>query len=373
MKIPHVLSLLLIAVAAIACRASAVTAQSMDQCRDILRDGTFQQSRFRENTFFQQIIYSRFLSSSYEQSRSDKSLGFGVPVGELVLGGNYTEDQFNQKKQQIQRIFSSNTISARELDIALASGDEVVIGAWAGCMRNKGGGLGLRFEAVSPTEVFATLEWFPAAGITQTRLDERITFPQGAVVTQGAGCFQKGRWIRASQPCQATIRLPDARTTLFVSVNTQHGSTRAYLPPRITLRREMKPHVFLKADSLETHAFRTSLYPRREITLSQQQMEDGWSFDPSTFRVALDASGSCNMNGAGSLHQSANLYTISYGFHVWGHTRGNSRNCSGVGRVHPSVMLVRDRWIPMTAPGELDDAAALMPTSKARIEQVWIP
>ena len=123
-------------------------------------------------------------------------------------------------------------------------------------MKSKGG-LSLRFEPVSPTEVFATLEWLPMAGITQTTLDDDINFPSGVTVSQGAGCFKSERPLIASRPCEAVINLPSSGTTLAIAINTPQASTRAYLPARIELKKQVKNYELKAGDVLYAEAFRT--------------------------------------------------------------------------------------------------------------------
>lgn len=324
-----------------------VTSFTFDQCRDILKEGVFQQSTFRENAFFQQIIYSRFLSSTYEQSKTDNAFGFGVPVGEMVLGGNYSEQAYKEKKADIQRVFSNNTTAVREVDVALSTGDERVVSAWSNCMRTKGGGLSLRFEAVSPTEVVATLEWFPTAGITETVIDEPLVLPEGARITSGPRCVRTGKRLVASKPCYTTIRLPSATTTIVATIGSRNGSARAFLPPRIMLKRDVQRYVFTKADSLVTFAKKQTLYPQHEVALSKKEIDEGWRFDPASWRITLDNSLSCGTNGSKDLQSEVTLYTVSYRFTVWAASTGPYRDCVGAGRVHPSIMLVRERWVPM--------------------------
>jgi len=75
---------------------------AQDRCNDVLQNGTFQTSRFLDSSYFQQIVWSKFLRSSFQSSKTDRSGGLSVPVGELFLGANYSEEQYNSKKSQMQ-------------------------------------------------------------------------------------------------------------------------------------------------------------------------------------------------------------------------------------------------------------------------------
>jgi hypothetical protein len=327
--------------------ATEIVAAGSDQCRDILKEGVFQHRNYRENAFFQQIIYSRFLSSTYQQSKSDKGFGFGVPIGEMLIGGDYSEQAFDEKKADIQRTYSNSTTTLREVDVALTTGDEQVVSAWSNCMRDKGG-LSLRFEAVTPTQIFATLEWFAAHGIPETVLNEGLALPPGAKIDGGHECLRKGKRLVASNPCQATITLPNATIPWAATINSRNGSARAYLPPRIMLHREVRAFVFTKEDSLETYAKKQTLHPQREVALAKKDIDDGWRFNPSSWRITLDNSKSCGPNGSSDLRSEATLYSVSYRFTTSAATSGPYSNCVGAGRVHPSIMLVRERWVPMS-------------------------
>jgi hypothetical protein len=79
--------------------AASSTAYAQDQCSDVLRNGTFQTANYRDNSYFQQIIYSRFVRSTYESSKTDRAGGFNIPVGEIVLGANYSRGDYDQKKR----------------------------------------------------------------------------------------------------------------------------------------------------------------------------------------------------------------------------------------------------------------------------------
>jgi hypothetical protein len=327
---------------------SAGTASAQDQCRDILQNGTFQWSEYKENNYFQQIIYSRFLSSTYEQSKKDKALGFGVPVGEIVLGGDYSEAQFEQKKAQLRKENFQQITRTQEVYAAVSSGDERIVGAWRDCMNSRGG-LSLRFEPVSPTEVFATLEWFPAGGVTQTNLEEDISLTNGATFAQGATCFKKDRPIVASRPCQATITLPSALTTLAMTVNAVNGSARAFLPPRIRLKRDTQPYPFTDADKMHTSIKRNYAEPKKRIELSAEQIAEGWRFDPSSAKLELERIQVLGTNYCKNEHKAADFFTFTYGFIIEGQTRGSSisKNTYAVCQVHPSIMMVRESWVPV--------------------------
>ena len=333
---------------------AASPAMAQQGCSDILRDGTFQSSNYRENSFFKQIIYSRFLSSSFQQSKRDQSLGFGVPVGEIVLGGNYTEAQFNQKKQDVRRELSNQVVASNEVHTALASGDPTIVNAWTQCMAQAGGQLALRFEAVSPTEAFGEIAWYPGragefTGVETTVLDEDIYLIEGVTIVQGSACIKAGRVI-SRNACRFTVKLPDARTTIAVAVNAQHGSAKAYLPPRLKFVRDVAPYQFNASDRLEEKFQRGQGTPSRTIQLSAVQIAQGWRLDPKTAAAPIEIVHlgrwvhSCTARPI-----EVHFYSLTYSYHGIGVDRNPpDRNTSITCRVNPRIQMVRERWIDAT-------------------------
>jgi hypothetical protein len=332
-------------IAFVACSAENVKAQN-DQCRDVLLNGTLQYSRIRDNRYFKQIIYSRFMSSSYEQAKTDTAGGFGVPIGEVVLGGDFTREQFNEKKRDLEKENFQSITSNREIDVALTSGDPIIIAAWTDCMRSKGG-LSLLFEPTSPTEVFATLEWYSMAAVTETTLDEDVNLPEGSIFSQGAACFKKGRTLKASGKCQAVITLPNALATLAIAVNTPHSSTRAYLPRRIELRKEVKNYPITSANVLYAEAFRTNKKPKDAIKLSDEQIAGGWFLDVSSANLNLETIRALDGNYRKKRQIVLDSYTFEYELEAEGNRNGRGRNSTVVCRLTPSIRLIRERWVPM--------------------------
>jgi len=337
----------LFAIALVACYAQSVKAQN-DQCRDILQNGTVQYSRIKDNSYFKQIIYSRFMSSSYEQAKTDTTGGFGVPVGEIVLGGNFTNDQFNEKKRNLEKENYQSITASRELDVALTSGDATIIKAWSDCMKNKGG-ISLKFDVASPTEIFATLQWFPTDTLRETTIEEDINLPPGASITQGAGCFKSGRVLIMNRPCEAVIKLPDALTTLAFAVNTPGGSTRAYLPQRIERIKETKNYAITEPNVLNASAYRDNKKVKSSIQLSDEQIVQGWILDVDSANLNLEILRALDGNYCKKRQIVLNSYAFEYELEAEGNRNGAGRNSSAVCKLTPSIMLSRERWVPMSS------------------------
>lgn len=185
--------------------ASTSPAFAQDACNDVLKEGPYSYQTYRDDSSFNQIIWSRFLKSSYESSKIDRSAGFGVPVGEIVLGGNYSEADYNAKKAQIEAVYFNQVTATREIDVALMSGDEEVLKAWTSCMQDRGGGMTVRFEPLSPTDVFMIVEYFNQGNRNSDKLARDVTLPQGVVAAAGGHCLRRNKRIVNGKSCTATL------------------------------------------------------------------------------------------------------------------------------------------------------------------------
>jgi hypothetical protein len=324
--------------------ATVTYAQGVD-CSAVLRDGVFQQSRYRENNYFQQIVYSRFLESTYQISKEDRSAGFGVPVGEIVLGGDYSEAEFNEKKLQIEREYFSQITRTRDIDVALSSGDPEVIGAWRACVTKAGGGLTMRFDAAAPSEIFGYIEYLPQGVQNRARLTSNVTIDAGFKVIDTEGCLRRGKTIVAGNACRFRLAADDQKKPLLAVVNTNVASAQAFLPARIIRVRDIKPYPVSGSDQLNTTAFRTTKNPTNTINLAEQEIKDGWRFDPATARANLYRIYGGGMNGCNNSWSKPGAFTFSYGFTIWGHSRGNDRNWSMQCAMDVGILVIRDRWV----------------------------
>jgi len=331
----------------IGCLAHSIAAQQDDRCRDVLRNGVFATMKYEEKNYFQQVVWSRFLSSSYESSKTDKSLGFTVPLGEIVMGGNYTEGQFKAKQRQIQNENFQRIEANNEIDTFHTFGDPTIVREWGKCMSERGG-LSLTFVKNSPTEVTAVLQWHAVGGVTETQLNQNINLPNGAVFTNGSRplCFETGVPLRASVPCVITITLPNAVQTLQWGITTTNGAARAYLPPRIELRREKKFYIPTDPDyQLYREKKRETVSPTITLEMSEQELNDGWIFDSTSARVSLIDMRTLDNNSCNLTDFTADAHTFTYGLRIIGNTRRPGRNSAAVCKVKPSIMMFRDFWV----------------------------
>lgn len=316
--------------------------QASQKCSDILSGGTMQRTEVHSNNYFRQVIEARFASLSYQEARSKREFGLDVPVGELVLGTSFSEDTFNRKRDEIRQSLDVATVERHRLDYLLQSGDDKIIGAWSQCMARQAGGLSLRLEAESATIVSAIVEWFPAAGVTETTLSRTSTMPSGVRIEDNPSCFEKGTQIRASLPCIATLTLDSARTTALLNVHSQNGSDKAFLAPRLRLRQERQPHWSSPPDMLLT------LPPFKERTYRMVEVPAvGWKFDPRS----AAASFVCEVCPAlARCYDPPRSDATEYGWTVDAVGGNGNTGSSASCRLNARIDEVKESWVPADEP-----------------------
>lgn len=268
---------------------------AQDRCADVLRDGTIKLENYSENSYVRQILIRRFLNSNYESSKKDMSASATVPVGEIIMGGKYSNSDYNRKKRVLQSYFSSDMTEAREIDVAISSGDETIVGAWNDCMKKRNQPLVVRIEQQGAKRAELTIE-YAGSGNGTTRLQRDVRLPAGVSIESGGEHFKRGARFIANTPRKIVLIMKDAITPVSVNVSTGAGDAVAYLPPRLRFFRLSRP---LAIDNLRSKrkgrggqdAIRTyTLYgigsnPNNinldAISFGSGPEADGWFFDTS--------------------------------------------------------------------------------------------
>ena len=276
--------------------AAALTSQ--EACSDILQNGTFQTARYRQNDYFQQIIYSRFISSTYESSQTDTAAGFGIPLGEAVMGsGSYSRGEYDARKAQIQSTFLNVVQQSREVDVALTSGDTAVIDAWKQCMIKRGGGVSMRFEAASATDAFCNHRFlFCAQHDRKNAVQHRYTSRRHRDIRSRMP--QKGYRYTSRRVMLCHANYAECQRDWLSALNTTSGQSVAYLPPRLTRKIVTKAYPFATnceastlgespsadvltrcADRLWSHARREvgDISPQNTISVPAKELAEGWA------------------------------------------------------------------------------------------------
>ncbi|MFS2215756.1 hypothetical protein ACCD08_14740 [Telluria sp. Tellsp104] len=346
--------------------SSANAVAQQDRCASVLQEGIFQTANYRSNDYFKQIIYSRFLRSSYQSSKTDKGLGFGVPVGEIIMGGNYSEAEYNQKKAQLQSEYLNTITQTREIDVALSSGDTEVLKSWTTCMKNGSGGPTLTLAVLSPTEVQITVGFLSAPG-SSMQLSESVAVPEGAEIVSGKNCLKNRTVIQAGASCIASVKLPSATTTWSPAVQTKkNGSAAAYLPARIELISEVRPYQLpndcanlsenytqelaqLCPHRLYHRIAQMEIKPAFTVTIPEALLIEGWYFDTASSRADLVVHyrrSPSGMSWCSDPWQRPTQYAFSYGYYAIGRWSGNDKSSVLVCSMTPQINLARQRWMP---------------------------
>lgn len=341
-----------------------VTAQ--DRCADILRNGTIKLENYSENSYVRQVIIRRFLSSSYESSKTDMSASATVPVGEIIMGGKYARSDYDRKKRSLQNYFSSDMTQAREIDVAISSGDETIVGAWQDCMRNRNQALLVHIEQQGAKRAEVTIEFAGGGGMSGTKLRTAVRLPPGVTVESGGGYFRRGARFEARTPRKIILTMADALTPVSVNVDTNAGNAVAYLPPRLKFSRLTRP---LAIEPLRTTKKRETFDAVRTYTLYGLSNNpnninltaesfgggaeaQGWFFDtstPFTPRLLTRKSYYCE-----KLRHNVQPSSATYSYRL----RTGDRNATTKCEVSGVLMLVNEVWRAQDDDRPLDDPAA---------------
>ena len=341
---------------------------SQDQCSDVLNNGTFETASSVTKIAEDQLIISRFIQSNYQTSKSNKDLGFGVPVGEVVMGSlNYSENDYKLKKAQLQKEFSWAYSRDEEISVAVSTGDKAITSAWLECMKGRKGGLVAYFEILSAKEATLTVEFLSAAN-TSTRLKNTVELPVGVTVGEKR-CISKWTKITSEEPCVTTVQLASATDTWNLALNSGSGSAKTYLPPRVKVVAESKIYPFpedclireknLVIGSRCDHQAYTENFggqhDHRVITkvynMPQDLWNDGWQFKPSTGRVSVVTHLRVSKSNM-SFCQNAKVDEVSparfvYQFNLDANRKEQKKNTLLRCTMEPSIEIYRHKVVPI--------------------------
>ncbi|MEP9359768.1 hypothetical protein [Sphingomonas sp. KR3-1] len=260
-------------------------AYAQDQCKDILESGVFNSVDTSSRSEYQEIIISRFLSSTYEGSKRSGS-GIGVKsLGELVMGSGYTENEYNQKKAMLRQSYARTLTRTEEWSLATRTADKDIVAAWQGCMGGKSG-LFARFETQpgDGQNVTLVLTVNGAMGLNQVELSADTTIPATAQIlsqSQYAKCLSKGAVITATAPCRVALQLP-AATPLKLIVSTPQGDAEAYIGKRLRWNFEKKPFRVTREQTLKPNS---TSWESGVVTLADADVAAGFTLTPGSIQI----------------------------------------------------------------------------------------
>ncbi|SEP51205.1 hypothetical protein SAMN04487843_1461 [Methylobacterium sp. ap11] len=308
----------------------------------------------KSNNFYKMLKLYAFSRQSDEEIKKDRRFDANIPLGESIVGIGATSNDQKRKKEEIDQKFYTSITSSQMLDLALTSGDPVIIDAWSKCMSKKGG-LSLRFIVNNSKSVTAIVEWFIPVGTSQSYVtisqNARIP-PEVDLENSDLTCFEKGKTIRAGAACKSNIRLKDAASPINLVLKAEYNSdpvedADAYLPPR--LREVVSRKQFDFSSSSQCAEFKKANIWVKKGTINKQfscmidqEMFPGWSFDLKSFEVIPETIGVAGKDSACNVHdQRGSVYELNYSIGAYSAVDG-TQSCGATAKVE----IIKNDWIP---------------------------
>jgi hypothetical protein len=260
-------------------------ASADDTCKDVLVDGAMQRLTLRSHSFFLQLLAVEYAKKSSEENDEQLSHDGSMEWAGITFGGKFNKNDVKKYLDEVRTKLDLTTLSNNESSAVLASGDPVVVQAWTSCMLRHGG-LGMRFEAQSPTKAVLRIEWYAypvASGVsTETKLKNDILIPPDVKVVQGNECLKKSNPLRDKIPCSVNLEFKSGADDLLLTANATLGTVTAYLPPRRILVAQREPWrpqpgeletvgVYAFAD--DTRSRSSCLSPKKDWSFVEATME----------------------------------------------------------------------------------------------------
>lgn len=288
------------------------------------------------------------MSSSYEQSKAATGISGTVPIGELIMGGSYSKDEFEQKQKQMASANFRSLTSQQRLEAVGYVSDSGIVKAWSDCM-NKQGGIAMSFSTITPTVANLSITYRALGTSGSTKLSYPVSLQPMVdikMIDDPFNCLGTGREIAQNLPCEVTITTKDARTIIIAKALAADSSASAMLPPRIKLLTEFKTW----KPAPEEHNV-NALHQVKDFswthTLSDEELNAGWQFEPATAKVDVYPV-HYNKGDCRKLWQTPSAYAFSFGIQGYGPDRGgHGKDGHAICNIAPSIRMVRTSWVPL--------------------------
>jgi hypothetical protein len=173
-------------------------------------------------------------------------------------------------------------------------------------------------------------------------LSEDATFDEKVDIIGPADCLKAGATITAGVPCRVYVSLPTARSTVGVILISDRGSAEAWLPARLRFVEETKPYPVAEGQKIGKEG-RGMNRPSGSITLTAEQIAEGWLFDPATANARIDQiylrRGNCD-----EVSLKPTGYEFVYSFRVYAKDGGGGGDGWANCWLIPSIMMKRSYW-----------------------------
>jgi hypothetical protein len=198
-------------------------AQAADRCRDILKQGIFNQFKTLNQGNYSSRLKDAMCQSS--NSSSGNSTGGGLSVGipidgvPVKFGGDYDQKHVDELKQNYCRQTSSSLDSGDLQWIMQQIASQEVVAAWSHCMGNfaKSSGLTGAIDNVNGPQFNFKVSWSAAFGVNEATVSSfavRGATCDPVILTTGTKITTDG----IAQPCTRTGIGP-----VSVILNSNHG------------------------------------------------------------------------------------------------------------------------------------------------------
>jgi len=265
---------------------SATPAFAQDSCGDILKNGAFDSVDIASRSEYQEIIISRFLSSTYEGSkRTDSGIG-GKSIGEMVMGSAYTKNEYDQKKATLRQSYDRTLTQTEEWSVATRTANPGIVKAWESCM-NTSSGLLARFETRPGDGRNATLvlSFKPSNGVTAATIAGDTTLPAGVTFVsqnQFNRCLKNGAVITASAQCRVAL-IVQASQPVSIVISARQGDAEAYMGKRLRWNYTRKPFQETRERTLIPNQ---SSIEAGVISVPSEDVNAGFSFSPGSIQIS---------------------------------------------------------------------------------------
>ena len=232
----------------------------MDSCDDILKQGIFNEILTKQDRSVSENVFEWLKTSTFSEVKKKIDAGLkvalpikGIPVN---IGANFTEDEFNQWKQDVDQGRARNFSEQESLTLVQRSVDQGIVKAWLDCLDKKFG-VGLSLSISEPHDqqgLVLTIRYVPNdvtdAPPTVQRLDVSGAIPRndltGVEIEFGGTAVilqrQAGRGLidRTVTATEEIIK-EEIYVPVTVSLQTDKGARDVQIPAFETERRVPLP------------------------------------------------------------------------------------------------------------------------------------
>ncbi|MDW9855401.1 hypothetical protein GOB46_22885 [Sinorhizobium meliloti] len=221
------------------------------QCDTVLADGAFKRTDLNDSYYTQLVIAARYSRKTYKEARQRTDAGLDIGYEEFKLNGNYSEEDFEKWREDVQSSLDVEQILSHESSVLLSSGDPEILKAWSECMQ--AGGLSMYIEPKGDIEAVVKIRWnpYPAAELNPTV--EQFSVSEGVSIRGGREYAKAGAkiGIRAERIISLTRDIPGSRILAVLSTKESGvGDAEAFLPERkkrVDKPVDVRPTIVLRA------------------------------------------------------------------------------------------------------------------------------